>query len=119
MVSAAHELYTIGQKIGDVCPENIVVHENGSIKVLNNISFPEGLDGFSKMLFNKKLSYLSPEEIEDCKLTRAEASGNKLVSQSFSIGLTLLSLGLLEDVSTLYKINPYDFNLAELAKKIH
>lgn len=53
MVRAAKEFEKIGEKVGDIRPANIVINEDGQIKLISTRTRPGELDNFGKAVENR------------------------------------------------------------------
>lgn len=104
LVGCAKDFSKSERKIGDVRPHNIFINEEGQIKIANIYSWPYEKSNFEKTAFEKQLTYISPEEMGLLEKGNFENKTNKLVSESFSIGLTLLQSGLLFNADELYSV---------------
>ena len=54
IVRAGYKFEKIKKKIGDVNPHNILINDDGQIKVLSTISLPNELDNFQKVVEDQK-----------------------------------------------------------------
>lgn len=115
LVSSARDFAKLEIKVGDVRPSNIFINEDGQIKVANVLSWPDERTNFEKTAFEKTSTYLSPEEADLIAEGKHDNLTNKILSESFSIGITLLEAGLLWDVSQLYSPR---FDRQKLVKKL-
>jgi serine/threonine protein kinase len=115
LVSSARDFSKLEIKVGDIRPSNIFINEDGQIKVANVLSWPDESTNFEKTAFEKMPTYLSPEEADLIAEGKHDNLTNKVLSESFSIGITLLEAGLLWDVSQLYSPR---FDRQKLAKKL-
>jgi hypothetical protein len=100
--SCAKDFSKIDRKIGDVRPHNIFINEEGQIKIANAFSWPYEKTNFEKTAYEKTRTYISPEEMALIEKGNLENTTNKVVSESFSIGLTILESGLLISADELY-----------------
>lgn len=110
-MSSARDFAKIDSKIGDVRPYNIFINEEGQIKIANLYSWPYERTNFEKTAFEKELTYVAPEEIRQISKGNHENTTNKIVSESFSIGLTLLQSGLLFNAKNLYSVEHFSIDL--------
>ena len=77
------------------------------------------MNGQSKLLEGQP-AYLSPEDVEYIRNgTKRLDLGVSEHTELFSIGLTLLSAGILQNNSDLYDINKMTFNKTEFLKRIN
>lgn len=111
LCSSARDFSRIDSKIGDVRPYNIFINEEGQIKIANLHSWPNEKTNFDKTAFEKQLTYLSPEEMRLISKGNQDNTTNKVTSESFSIGLTLLQSGLLFNAKELYSVEHYTIDL--------
>jgi hypothetical protein len=119
LVSSAKDFNSIDKKVGDIRPYNIFINEEGQIKIANIFSWPYEKTNFEKTAFEKQLTYLSPEEMRLISKGNHENTSNKVLSESFSIGLTLLQSGLLFNVKELYSVEHYSFDWNKLAQRLN
>ena len=99
--------------MGDIRPHNILFNEIGELKIIHRFSWPGELSNFEKTRFDNIPTYLSPEEINLLCAGKTYNSSNKIKSESFSIGLTLLSALYLKDFSDLYDATYMNMDLEE------
>ncbi len=119
LVSCAKDFSKIDRKIGDVRPHNIFINEEGQIKIANAFSWPYEKTNFEKTAYEKTRTYISPEEMGLIEKGNLENTTNKVVSESFSIGLTLLESGLLVSADELYSQEGRAINVAKLNQRIN
>jgi hypothetical protein len=50
IIRAANKFEKMNKKIGDVNPKNIVINENGQIKVISLCSLPDEIDNYQKVV---------------------------------------------------------------------
>lgn len=53
MIRAANKFEKVKRKIGDVNPSNILINDDGQIKVLSTCSIPNEIDNFHKKVEDK------------------------------------------------------------------
>jgi serine/threonine protein kinase len=109
--------------IGDVKPENILVNEDGYVKVICQCSWPgqpskfvRGWDRNSeRLLLCKFLFHVAPEECEERQRKRQAMvySSPDSCSEAFSIALTILEAGSLRDACEVYG-DGHDYKFSEL-----
>ena len=115
-MGAKADIKPTASKVGDIRPENIFIDENGSVKVWNLYSSPKEITNYGKS-FEGKPTYLAPEEVRELALGKIE---NRLNGEAevFSLGLTLLSAILKEDLSSLYNFKDNKFNEEKLNERV-
>ncbi len=119
LVLSAKEFSKIKSKVGDIRPDNILISESGQLKIVNLYSWPHQLSNYDKSLLQNEETYLSPEEMALLKEGAVQNSTDYLLSESFSIGMTLLHACLLSDCIGLYDFKPSPrFNSEALAARI-
>ena len=118
LAGCAKDFSKLERKIGDVRPHNIFINEEGQIKIANVFSWPYEKTNFEKTAFEKQLTYISPEEVALIEKGNFENKTNRLVSESFSIGLTLLQSGLLFNTEELYSVENRAFDVNKLGNRI-
>lgn len=118
LTSAARDFSKLGSKVGDIRPYNIFINEEGQLKIANLFSWPYEKTNFEKTAFERQTTYLAPEEIRLIAKGNHENQTNKIISESFSIGLTLLQSGLLFQAKQLYSVEHYSFDLELLNRKL-
>lgn len=50
MIRAGNKFELSKKKIGNVHPDNILINENGQIKIISTCSFPGELDNYEKLI---------------------------------------------------------------------
>lgn len=118
-MSCAKDFSKIDKKIGDLRPHNIFINEEGQLKIANLFSWPYEKTNFDKTAYEKQRTYISPEEIALIEKGNLENTTNKVVSESFSIGLTLLQSGLLFSADELYSQEGRAINIVKLNQRIN
>ena len=53
IVRAGHKFEKVKKKVGDVSPNNILINDDGQIKVLSTVSLPNELNNFQKLVEDK------------------------------------------------------------------
>ena len=117
LTEVANACLSIEGKIGDVRPHNILFNEQGEIKVLHRYTYPGEITNFEKTLLDKVRTFLSPEEMRLIYSHKTFNNTNFQLSESFSIGMTLLCAFFLEDMSYLYDLNEMVINEEELFRR--
>lgn len=87
-------------KVGDIRPANVVINPDGYLRVINAMSWPGEESAYTKA-FEGQPTYLSPEDVHKMEMGGVEDRTN-FNSEVFSIGLTVLSAGMLTDFASLY-----------------
>ncbi len=118
LVGCAKDFHKVEKKIGDVRPHNIFINEEGQIKIANVFSWPYEKTNFEKTAYENALTYISPEEMSLLEKGNFENKTNKALSESFSIGLTMLGSGLLFNAGELYSVSNRSFDRNKLNSKI-
>jgi hypothetical protein len=72
---------------------------------------------FRKTQLMKEITFLSPEEMKDLQHGKEKPTGHQGNSESFSVGLTILSAVMLKDYSSLYNTD-FGFKLHEHEKEL-
>ena len=67
LVSTAKYFSLINSKVGDIRPHNIFISEDGNIKLAMYLSWPNEPSNYSKIMYLKEITYISPEELQDIK----------------------------------------------------
>lgn len=53
MIRAGNKFHKLKQKIGDVNPNNVLINDDGQIKVLSTCSIPNEINNFYKLVEEK------------------------------------------------------------------
>ena len=53
IIRAGNKFEKIGKKVGDINPHNVVINDDGQIKVICTCSIPNELDNFQKIIEDK------------------------------------------------------------------
>ena len=100
-------------------PENVFLSEKGKIKLANEYSWPGEVNGQSKLLEGQP-AYLAPEDVQHLRNgTKRLELGASEPTELFSIGLTMLSAGILQNNIDLYDIDRMKFDKTEFLKRIN
>jgi len=110
MISSVKEMDRLSMKVGDIRPYNIFVNENGQVKLAGVYSWPSEVENFLKTSYDKTVTYLAPEELNQCRIGE-RGKKTHIVGESFSIGLTLLHTCLLKPMDELYNLKKFEFNV--------
>ena len=116
ILSATFTYHNQGRKTGDIRPDNIFINVNGQVKVASIDSWPGEHTNYEKSFFEKKITYLSPEEIKDYQFGKVEPDCDKELAETFSVGLTVLDAATLSDSKSLYS-KGFKFNYQNLESK--
>jgi hypothetical protein len=109
LVRARNQAFQVGQNLLDIRPNNTFLNEDGRIKVASSLSWPMEISNIQKAM-DKEATYLAPEDLE--RISRNEMfDGPSELSQSFSIGLTALSVGNMQCHEDLYDLKNNTFNV--------
>jgi serine/threonine protein kinase len=114
IVRAGQKFEHLRRKIGNVHPSNILINESGQIKIISTCSLPGELNSYEYLLESQNDSnaivYLAPEEINNDLMQKGTYPSHvdPCLAEVFSIGLTILSSGTLEDCDTVYRKSPYE-----------
>ena len=87
-------------RVQDIKPSNIFMNSRGNIKVLCPFSIPAPIDPF--LTPSPTHNYFSPEELEARKKGQMFNETSSDTSESYGIGLSLLSAGLLGSQYDIY-----------------
>jgi hypothetical protein len=99
----------VGERLGDIRPENIFLNEVGNIRVSNSLSWPLEVTNLQKA-YDKVVTYLAPEDL--AKIPKGETlDGPSNASEAFSIGLSILSAGNLAKYDNLYDLTANEIKL--------
>lgn len=109
-------------KLGDIKPSNIFVNDEGKIKVASIFSWPRELPSYTKLVDQGGLNFnglLAPEDFPLLQNNNLDNDAN-VQSEIFAIGATVLSAGILDDLSSVYdyKNKTYNFALFQNKKQI-
>ncbi|CAD8135466.1 unnamed protein product [Paramecium octaurelia] len=83
---------------GDIKPSTLYLDENGCIKLSECSMLNDGLNGYQKMIQSQDKSYLSPILLKQYKDLIMSPTHDPYKSDIYSLGLTVLSVILLEEV---------------------
>jgi serine/threonine protein kinase len=119
LVTTARDFSSLERKVGDIRPSNIFINEEGQLKIANLCSWPYEKPNFDKTAFEKQLTYLSPEEMRLVAKGHHQNTTDHLLSESFSIGLTLLEAGLLFKARELYSLELFSFDSQKLGLRLN
>jgi hypothetical protein len=122
IVRAGSKFEHLKRKIGNIHPTNILINESGQIKIISTISLPGELNNYDTLLERQNATdipvYLAPEEINNDLIQKCTYPSHvdPAIAEVFSIGLTILSSGTLEDLDVIYRHAPYEIRKDLLAK---
>jgi serine/threonine protein kinase len=113
IVRAGQKFEHLRRKIGNVHPSNILINESGQIKIISTCSLPGEQNNYDTLLEAQgepTVVYLAPEEINNDLMQKGTYPSHvdPCLAEVFSIGLTILSSGTLEDCDSVYKKVPYE-----------
>lgn len=114
IVRAGQKFEHLKRKIGNVHPSNILINESGQIKIISTCSLPGEQNNYDYLLESQNDSnvivFLAPEEINNDLMQKGTYPSHvdPCLAEVFSIGLTILSSGTLEDCDTIYRKSPYE-----------
>jgi serine/threonine protein kinase len=113
IVRAGQKFEHLRRKIGNVHPSNILINESGQIKIISTCSLPGEQNNYDALLEAQNDSlivFLAPEEINNDLMQKGTYPSHvdPTLAEVFSIGLTILSSGTLEDCDSVYRKNPFD-----------
>jgi hypothetical protein len=74
--------------VGDVRPENVFISHEGQVRVATQLTWPNEQTNYLKTIFDKEITYLSPEELKDINYGKLDEGTNAHLSEAFSVGLT-------------------------------
>lgn len=115
LTGAKHELKG---PVGDIRPENVFINFDGQVKIGTLLSYPNEKSNYKKAIDNE-VTLLAPEDVAQLQLGATDNDVNTQ-SEIFSIGLTIIAAGILENPSSIYNLQHFTFNEAvatELIKK--
>lgn len=101
MIQAKAEALNTNELLGDIRPKNILLNDQGQIKIPTLHSFPLELNKYQKALDNT-ITYLAPEEIKFLEIGTIDTYNLTEPAEMFSIGLTTLAAANLQDYDPLY-----------------
>ncbi len=110
LIEGRKQAAAVGERLGDIRPDNIFLNEDGNIKVSNSLSWPLEVTNLQKA-FDKTVTYLAPEDLT--RIAKGETfDGPSSTAEAFSIGLSILSAGNLAKYDSLYDLtaNELSFN---------
>ena len=112
IIRAGNKFENVGKKIGDVNPHNVVINDDGQIKVICTCSIPNQPDNFQRLVEDKNAKvYLAPEELNEDSISKGQYPNvDPCKAEVFSIGLTILSSGILEDCFQVYNTGSKKIN---------
>lgn len=109
LAGAQHEmLRKTNGKVGDIRPQNVFLNAEGEARVSCLLSWPREHSNYNKAMDNE-VTYLAPEDMDRMEMGKLEDTGN-FHSEVFSIGLSVLSAGMLQDFTGLYNIRNFRFD---------
>lgn len=115
-MAAGNDFHDIGKKVGDIRPQNVFINEDGQVKVATHLTWPGEQNNYHKTFYEKEITYLgtssvnlAPEELKDIQFGKIEPSTDERIAESFSIGLTCLDAGTLNNSSLLYQKNKFAY----------
>ena len=120
IVRAGQKFEHLRRKIGNVHPSNILINESGQIKIISTCSLPGELNNYDTLLESQNdanvIVYLAPEEINNDLMQKGTYPSHvdPCLAEVFSIGLSILSSGTLEDCDSVYRRNPYEIRTDRL-----
>lgn len=101
-VSALSEFEKINERVGKICPRNILMNEKGHIRFVNRYSWP-GQPDYYVPQNQREREYMAPEEF-------GEHSLSKRKSDTFNLGMVLLECITLEPISEIYSGGTFNAN---------
>jgi serine/threonine protein kinase len=111
-VTAKVDVRKHGERVGDIKPANVFIDNDRVAKVVNMYSSPKETSGFTKAkedFENPHLDVLlAPEDFSELVNNAIDNKSNKQ-SEVFSIGATVISAGLLDDLRCAYKYKDKKF----------
>ena len=120
LVEVCAHLIRYNIPVGELDPENVLITEEGEIKLLNCF-FLEGFrDGLVKALSVQGYkSCFSPEELRCLKRFRVDQGIDREKSVVFSIGVVVLCVAVSEDFQGFYDFFGYEVNFKKILKRIY
>ncbi|CAD8131974.1 unnamed protein product [Paramecium pentaurelia] len=83
---------------GDIKPSTLYLDENGCIKIAECCMLNDGINGYQKMILSQDKAYLSPILLQQYKELIMSPIHDEQKSDIYSLGLTALSVILMEEV---------------------
>lgn len=119
IVRAGQKFEHLRRKIGNVHPSNILINESGQIKIISTCSLPGEQNNYDTLLEAQNeptIVFLAPEEINNDLMQKGTYPSHvdPCLAEVFSIGLTILSSGTLEDCDLVYRKSPYELKKDKL-----
>lgn len=113
IVRAGQKFEHLRRKIGNVHPSNILINESGQIKIISTCSLPGEQNNYDTLIEAQNeptIVFLAPEEINNDLMQKGTYPSHvdPTLAEVFSIGLTILSSGTLEDCDSVYRKTPYE-----------
>jgi serine/threonine protein kinase len=118
VIGAAASFHAKGVKLGDVRPQNVFISPEGQVRVATQLTWPNESTNYHKAVYEREITYLSPEELKDINYGKLDEGSNSLLSEAFSVGLTCLDAATLTDSSKLYEPGN-KFSYSRLEERIH
>lgn len=59
-----------GYRVGDINPRNVLMNEQGAIKLTHQFSWPDNKTNYDRALFERDISYVSPEDLKEIAIGR-------------------------------------------------
>lgn len=85
----------------------------------SQLSWPQEMTNYEKTVFDREITYLSPEEIKELHFGHTDPKCNFELAESFSIGLTLLDSAVLTDSQDIYTPAESGSNYRFSYEKLH
>lgn len=117
LLQAKRQAEDHGSSLSDVRPKNIFLNQEGLIKTATPFSWPLASTKYQKSL-DKVATYLAPEEVALLEMGATDFGKVAPTAEIFSIGLTLLSVGNLEDYEGLYNLESFKLDTAKLGSAV-
>ena len=115
LTEAAYQCQMLSLPIGDVRPENMLLNAEGKLQIICSISLPTTRDLFRDAIDKRKL-LLAPEYLEALRKSYKSTHLDYILPESFSIGMTVLSVGILQNLTKCYDYSNFELNMVELNK---
>jgi serine/threonine protein kinase len=119
LAAAKQDIKSQSNKVGDIKPSNVFVNDDGKIKIANVLSWPRELPSFAKVVDQGGLNYdgyLAPEDFPLLQNNTLDNDANEQ-SEMYAIGATILSAGILDNLSNAYDYKNKTYEFATLTNK--
>ena len=118
-MAVKRDSFSKGHLVGDIRPENVFISYDEKVKIATMHSFPHQKSAFHRFMDKLKPShdvFLAPEDLTLASQNQLDNSINKH-SETFAIGATVLSAGLLDNLSSIYDYHNRAFRMDQHTQK--